>query len=245
MMSDMSAGDPFLQVQADVLTLLHTTRSLFSSYLRIRSSASSSNSPELSEARTELESTLQDLSADLRDLVESVKAIESDPYRYGLEIDEVERRRRLVEEVGGEVEDMHEELKKTVQEVEQNNQSHGGRNLDMLPDPDEFDEPDQYAAFEQERQMELMHEQDQALDGVFKTVGNLRSQADTMGREIEEQDELLKDVDVVADRVGGKLQSGIKKIGQVIKKNEDPLSSCCIAVLIFVLILLLVLLLVL
>jgi hypothetical protein len=69
----------------------------------------------------------------------------------------------------------------------------------------------------------MMHEQDEALDGVFRTVGNLRQQADDMGRELEEQGELLNDVDNVADRVGGKLQTGLKKVGWVIKKNEGVL----------------------
>lgn len=66
----------------------------------------------------------------------------------------------------------------------------------------------------------MMHEQDEALDDVFKTVGNLRQQADDMGRELEEQAEILNDVDTLADRVGGKLQQGIKRVGWVIKKNE-------------------------
>ncbi|KAF1345971.1 t-SNARE [Delphinella strobiligena] len=239
----MASEDPFLQVQADVLSLLDTTRPLFNSYLRIRSSASSPTSPELVEARSELESTLQDLSLDLKDLIDSVKAVEHDPYRYGLEIDEVERRRHLVEDVAAEVEDMHTELAKTVQDA----QSKGKARADALPHPNDFDEDedDGYGAFEQQRQEQIMHDQDEALDDVFKTVGNLRAQADTMGRELEEQADLLDDVDNVADRVGGKLQNGLKKIGWVIKKNEDTYSSCCIAVLIFVLILLLVLLLIL
>lgn len=171
------------------------------------------------EARSELESTLQDLSGDLRDLVDSVKAVEHDPYRYGLEIDEVERRRRLVADVAAEVEDMHTELAKTVHEA----QSKGRAMTDTLPPPSQFDDEEdgnEYAAFEQQRQEEIMHEQDEALDDVFKTVGNLRAQADTMGRELEEQADLLDDVDNVADRVGGKLQNGIKKIGWVIRKNE-------------------------
>lgn len=202
-----------------MLALLDTTRPLFNSYIRIRSSATSARSPELLEARSELESTLQDLSGDLRDLVDSVKAVEHDPYRYGLEIDEVERRRRLVADVAAEVEDMHTELAKTVHEA----QSKGRAMTDTLPPPSQFDDEEdgnEYAAFEQQRQEEIMHEQDEALDDVFKTVGNLRAQADTMGRELEEQADLLDDVDDVADRVGGKLQNGIKKIGWVIRKNE-------------------------
>jgi chromosome segregation ATPase len=243
MMSSSNSEDPFLQVQADVLSALNTTRPLFASYLRIRSSASSADSPELREARSELEQTLQDLTSDLQDLIESVQAVEHDPYRFGLEIDEVERRRRLVKDVGDEVENMREELLRTVHDAQSRGKA--AVNGDMLPDPDSFEDEDNYAAFEQERQLEMMHEQDEALDGVFRTVGNLRQQADDMGRELEEQGEILNDVDNIADRVGGKLQTGLKKVGWVIKKNEDRMSSCCIAVLIFVLILLLVLLLVL
>jgi t-SNARE syntaxin family protein len=158
-------------------------------------------------------------------LVDSVKAVEHDPYRYGLEIDEVERRRRLVKDVGDEVEDMHAELAKIVDQT----QIHGkpkGKDA-SLPHPSAFDSEDEneagdgdYAQFEQQRQEEIMQQQDEALDDVFKTVGTLRQQADTMGRELEEQADLLDDVDNIADRVGGKLQTGIKKIGWVIRKNE-------------------------
>lgn len=208
-------------IRRDVLSTLNHTRPLFASYLRIRSLASSPTSPELVQARSELESTLQDLSSDLVDLVESINAIERDPYRYGLENKEVERRRRLVEEVGGEVEDMREELLKTVAGAQKRSQ---GSNQQSLPSPSVFDEQsptrDEYAKFEQQRQVEMMHEQDEALDGVFKTVGNLRQQADDMGRELGEQGEMLDDVDTLADRVGGKLQNGIKRVGWVIKKNE-------------------------
>ncbi|PSK36682.1 hypothetical protein B9Z65_1865 [Elsinoe australis] len=233
--------DPFLQVQSDLLANLDSARPLFQSYLRIRSTAANANNPELREARSELESVLQDLSADLGDLVESVKAVEKDHYRYGLEIEEVQRRRQLVQDVGREVEEMHQELVQAVGGTAGKGKGKGG---DSLADPNDFDTEDEgddgYGQFEEQRQMEIMAEQDEALDGVFQTVGNLRAQADTMGRELEEQAELLDEVDNVADRVGGKLQTGMKKIGYVIKKNEDTYSSCCIALLIVVLIILLV-----
>jgi chromosome segregation ATPase len=203
-----------------VLSLLNQTRPLFSSYLRIRSSASSAQSPELIEARNDLEATLKDLSDDLADLVHSVKAIEQDPYKFGVEIDELSRRRRLVQEVGGELEDMREELGKTIHDAQAKGKSN------VLPDPDAFEEDeDGYAAFEQERQQEIMAEQDEALEGVFHTVGNLRVQADAMGRELGEQEEMLHDVDTIADRVGGKIQTGIQKVGWVIKQNEGELSD--------------------
>lgn len=104
---------------------------------------------------------------------------------------------------------------------------------------------DNYAEFEQQQQVHMMAEQDTQLDSVFHTVGNLRQQASDMGRELEEQAEILDTTDALADRVGGRLGTGMKKMGEVVRRNEDGLSSCCIGVLIFVLILLLVLVLVL
>ncbi|KAK6431311.1 hypothetical protein LTR95_012532 [Oleoguttula sp. CCFEE 5521] len=211
----MASSDPFLQVQSDVLALLTTTRPLFTSYLRIRSSASSPSNPELLEARAELEENLTDLSTDLQDLLASVAAVETDPYRYGLDVAEVGRRRKLVEDVGKEIGSMHQQLNSTAAKV-------------PLPHPDQFDVQggdgedgeDEYGAWEEQRQVEIMHEQDEVLEGVFQTVGNLRLQADTMGRELEEQAEMLDEVEDITDRVGGKIQTGMKKIGYVIRKNE-------------------------
>jgi len=74
----------------------------------------------------------------------------------------------------------------------------------------------------------MLSEQDTQLESVFHTVGNLRQQADHMGRELEEQAEMLETVDGLADRVGGRLSGGLKTMGTVIRRNEDGLSSCCI-----------------
>ena len=82
------------------MSTLQASRPLFSSYLRIRSLAKNANNPELKQSRLELETTLTELSTDLDDLVESVRAIEQDPYRFGLELEEVQRRRKLVDEIG-------------------------------------------------------------------------------------------------------------------------------------------------
>ncbi|KAI5867187.1 hypothetical protein GGS23DRAFT_547239 [Durotheca rogersii] len=91
----------------------------------------------------------------------------------------------------------------------------------------------------------MMRDQDEQLDGVFTTVGNLRRQADDMGRELEEQVEMLGAVDTLADRVGSRLQTGLQKLGYVVRQNEDRYSGCCVALLITVLTVLLVLLLIL
>ncbi len=224
----------------DVLAQLSSTRPLFASYLRIRSLTTTPASPELASARADLEAALSSLAEDLADLVASVKAVEVDPARYGLGAAEVERRQRLVLEVGGEIEDMHEELAKVLDAAAAARggtattaprtgtaTGGGGGGGGDLPDPSSFSIPDGegggvadgdgYAGFEQHQQVQMMREQDQHLDGVFQTVGTLRQQADDMGRELEEQREMLDHTDALADRVGGRLQTGMQKLQYVIR----------------------------
>ncbi|KAK3297461.1 t-SNARE [Chaetomium fimeti] len=255
MMSSTNEEDPFLQVQQDVLTQLQTARSLFTSYLRIRSLATAPTSPELASARADLESSLTSLADDLADLAGSVRAVESDPARFGLSVAEVGRRKRLVQEVGGEVDDMREELAKASSGAAAAGARRGGRGGD-LPDPSSFaiadgeadgagGGADYVAQFEREQQVVMMREQDQHLNGVSRTVGNLRRQADDMGRELEEQVEMLQETERVADRVEGRLKTGMDKIGHVLRRTEDRYSSCCIGLLIVVLVILLILLLIL
>jgi len=191
---------------------------------------------------------LTSLTEDLSDLSASVSAVQSDPYKYGLEIEEVARRTRLVQEVGGEIEDMREELEKPSHLSQTQSQSNGngkGKGLGISTDGREEGGRDYNAEFEHEQQLQMMAEQDDTLEEVFHTVGNLRQQADHMGRELEEQAELLDEVDTLADRVGGRLQTGLKSMGTVIRRNEEKWSGCCVWVLVFVLVLLLVLVLVL
>jgi len=260
-MSSTNEEDPFLQVQQDVLAQLESARPLFTSYLRIRSlnsNNSSTVSPELASARSELEAVIETLDEDLADLNDAVRAVESNPTQFGLSAAEVTRRKRFVVDVGNEIEDMQDEVSKS---------GGGGSSSSAaaraaraaasgdLPDPNAFaipdgegdDRDDPYAAeFEQRQQMQIMREQDEMMDTTLRTtVGNLRRQADEMGRELEEQREMLEVVDTLADRVGSRLQTGVAKLNHIVRQNEDKYSSCCIAVLIFVLIVLLVLLLIL
>ena len=123
---------------------------------------------------------------------------------------------------------MRGELQKAVSNIEAGGGQAGG-GAAGLPNPADFETEedgggeDYYAEMEQQRQMELMHDQDEQLDGVFRTVGNLRQQANDMGRELEEQTGMIGEVDTLADRVGGKLSNGVSRLRHIVRKNEGEL----------------------
>ena len=130
---------------------------------------------------------------------------------YSLDGVELKRRENFVGKVDGYMKEIKSKLAGT------------HTKLPKAADQGAFEEDeagDGYAGMEQQRQVEIMQEQDEALDDVYRTVGNLREQADTMGRELEEQGGMLEEVDTLADKVGGKLQGGMQKLNHIIRRNE-------------------------
>lgn len=215
----------------DAITLLNSTRQIFSSYLRIRSLTSSAVSPELTSARSEVHEALEDLTTDLEDLRLAVSECERDPYRFGLEIQEVAQRRRWLVEIEGEVSDMKEEVTKEASFLGLS--SGKGKGTDYtgqdIPEQDDYDAQgngadDPYSQNEQMYQQEIMRTQDKQLEGVNRTVQNLRLQANDMGRELEEQAVIIEETEAIAERVEGKLKKGVKGIDRFIKKNEGNTS---------------------
>lgn len=92
----------------DVLRKLGHAKSLLSSYVRIRETAADpGTSPELANTKADLENILEDL-ADLEDLDDSVTAVESNPSRYGLSVEEVRRRRGFVDQVKDQVAELRD-----------------------------------------------------------------------------------------------------------------------------------------
>ncbi|KAJ9120761.1 hypothetical protein QFC22_002693 [Naganishia vaughanmartiniae] len=89
--------DPYLDVKREVDNALAQTKDLYTSYTRL--SATSNNQQLISEAKQELETSLGLLEVDIDDLEESVTAVEESGTRWGLTFQEVESRRRALEDV--------------------------------------------------------------------------------------------------------------------------------------------------
>ncbi|KAI9820485.1 MAG: hypothetical protein M1826_000884 [Phylliscum demangeonii] len=213
----MPYADPFIPVQAEVLSAIGETRTLFGSYLRIRAMATSPQSPELLLALKELQVSLHARTSDLRDLTDVVAAIELDPARYGLAFDEVARRRRLVDDLAHDLAQIQAEFDKVA------GLSTPAAAAAAAADPDAPEgayDAVMYGRQRQQQQNMLLREQADLLDGVSHTVGNLRAQAATMGTELQEQGELLADVDRLADRVGDRLAVGLRRVKEFVPPSS-------------------------
>ncbi|KAG6827653.1 hypothetical protein H0H92_010899 [Tricholoma furcatifolium] len=183
--------DPYHAVEQEVQVTLQSAAQLRSSYLRIRSTARE-DSEELQWAISELKGTLAALEADLEDLDESVKIVEStDARNFGLDDAEVQRRRRYVGDVRKEIQNMRAELHPSSQPSRPPVSNVPSRKGVSSPSPEQETrgEEDHQEAWAREEQQLIMREQDRTMDSLAGTLHTLAQQAGLMGQEIVEHNE--------------------------------------------------------
>lgn len=225
----MSSQDPFISVRDDVKSSLEQANLLVDSYTRIlRTSAA--DSEEVLQTLEDIDQILEEIDTDIVDLDESIKAISAQPEKYKISKQEIEKRRGFISSVKTQSQELKQRARPPSSNPFASEQDQAaGENLNE----------DEQA--EEQYQAQVMAEQDTQLDSVFQTVGNLRSQAHTMGQELHEQSEILQEFENAVDKSSDRLKKGLADIGKFLRKNEERGGSCCIVLLIIVLIVLLVL----
>ncbi|GJJ15031.1 hypothetical protein Clacol_009305 [Clathrus columnatus] len=219
--------DPYHAVKAEVDLTLRNAEILRASYLRISSTAPE-GSEELQWARNELKATLAALAADLEDLEESVRIVESTGSRmFGLEESEVIERRKHLGKVRRTIEVMRAELSGSVIKPSEISIQNGSNKTAQT----ENGEDD----WSREEQQMLMQQQDQTLTSISGTLNTLAEQAGLMGQEIMEHNEMLDDLEANVDKTDDKLGSAMKKMQKFIRDTEETKSGWCIGILIVIL----------
>ncbi|KAL6949926.1 hypothetical protein ACO0QE_000595 [Hanseniaspora vineae] len=104
-----------------------------------------------------------------------------------------------------------------------------------MPENDDMDTQDKFTHLESQ----MLHEQDDQLDQITKTMQNLRTQANLMGSELQDHTELLDSIDSNMNTLQGKLKKSSQKLQWIYEKNKERYNTICIMLLIVVLIILL------
>lgn len=233
--------DPYHEVQSEIQGSLRTAEQLRASFLRIRSTARDGNE-ELEWARNELKATLSALDADLEDLEESVKIVESTGARlFGLDVGEVIQRRRYVSHVRNEIEKMRAEVEGR-QPSDSVDPATPSRSNTLSPSSGAdhgLGEEDHQAQWALQEQQMMLQQQDQTITSIAGTLNTIAQQAGLMGSEIREHNEMLDDLDRGVDRTDSKLSDAMRKMRKFVRETEEKKSGWCIAVLILVLLILL------
>ncbi|KAF9480585.1 hypothetical protein BDN70DRAFT_877419 [Pholiota conissans] len=234
--------DPYHAVQQEIQTSLQTAAQLQSSFLRIRSMART-DSEELMWARNEFKATLAALEADLEDLEESVKIVEStDARMFGLDDAEVQKRRRYVGHVRQEIESMRNTVTSQTSSPSPPQQrklpppqTQPQSNHLQPPGSERYGDSDPQAAWAREEQQMMIRDQDYAMDSIAGTLNTIAQQASLMGQEIGEHNEMLTDLERGVDQSEGKMSDAMRRMRRFLRDSEEKGSGWCIIILMVVL----------
>ncbi|KDR80137.1 hypothetical protein GALMADRAFT_242387 [Galerina marginata CBS 339.88] len=236
--------DPYHAVQQEIQNSLQTAAQLRSSFQRIRSMARS-DSEELMWARNELKATLAALEADLEDLEESVKIVEStDARMFGLDDAEVQKRRRYVGHVRKEIENMRASVSSSAPATSSQHLQPTGSGTPLpanspragpgSPFSERYGD-DHQAAWAMEEQQMMIREQDHTMDSIAGTLNTIAQQASLMGQEIGEHTEMLTDLEANVDQTDQKLSGAMRRLRKFLRDSEEKGSGWCIIILMIVL----------
>ncbi|KAF7318950.1 SNARE domain protein [Mycena chlorophos] len=233
--------DPYHAVQQEVSSSLQSASQLRASYVRIRNMAVREDNEELVWARNELKATLAALDADLEDLEESVKIVEStDARMFGLDDAEVQERRRYVGHVRREIDNMRAEITGSAPP-----QPTSPRPLTphtpRSPYSERADDDDHQGAWARQEQQMMLQQQERTMDSISGTLSTLAQQAGLMGQEILEHNEMLDDLEHGVDGTDMKLNDAMSRMRRFMRQSEEKGSGYCIIFLIIVLAVLLLL----
>lgn len=224
---DVHVMDPFGDVLGDAEAQLGTAQVQLRQY----------ESDPTHEKLMDVNHTLQELSEIVRELSGSIVAVQQNPAQFGLSQIQINQRIDKVGSINNQITDIQQTLvgiRDAAMPLP--------RNQGQAPPPSSANYSDgvEESADRQLLYQESIREQDDILDSVYATVSSLREQANTMGRELEDQAGYIDDFDMQMDRSGDHLRRGMARVDHVLRHNRDCLSSCCIFILVIVLLILLV-----
>lgn len=198
------------------------------------------------EAKIDFQNNYQELDETLEDLKQAVTISESNPSQFDLKSSDIVTRKQILGQLQQKISDLNNDWSERV------NNPHRLREVTTMSNRISQDDTRKENPFEdsnridrefnQFQQQEMIQDQDLQLDLIHETMKNLNQQAQLMGGELEDQGFMLDELDGDMDRVGNKLQRGLKRVRYVIDKNQETANNCCIGILVVVLCLLLVML---
>ncbi|KAI8926438.1 syntaxin 6, N-terminal-domain-containing protein [Entophlyctis helioformis] len=250
--------DPFFVVKREVEQSLRQVAGLYQSWrqqLMASGGSAGAGDQDLRKQGSDIRDILRNIAADLDELDETIKIVQSNPARFKLDRAQIDERKQFVMEARRTVEEMRSSINnpnaarmggqqgmRDALLTSKNTGKAGGAVDKYGRSEQDYQMSNQrFVEREQQQQQMVMEQQDRQMDDVAVTVGNLREVARVMGDELDDQTRLLGEVEAQVDTTQGRLQDGMKRMQDFIKANSSSKQQWIIAVLTIVLVVIIIL----
>jgi len=228
----MSLEDPFFVVKEEVLKALTKTRTLYERWRTGDDGAELRTSEEQEWTATELKNSLRSIEWDLEDLEDTIQIVEKNPTKFRIDGTELAVRKGFIESTKDEVRRMKERL---------SNQSRGelerlagqGQTASVSPShhtssgtnkysrlPSTADSPHREYIVQLEQQQELLRQQDETMDLMSESMGNIRNMSEHISNELDEQAVMLDEFGAEVEHADSRVDATMRKMAKVLHLSD-------------------------
>lgn len=242
--------DPFYVVKEEVLQSVQGVTALHKQWRELLDQTNTSTNDEFKWTTNELKTGIKGIEWDLADLEETISVVESNQGKFNLDESELLSRKEFVAKTRNEIQAMKEDLqsKRTKDKMEsdsrselmtQNGTSQGDRFSKM--ETAIVEDNEKFIQGQFQRQQQLFREQDQSLDVLQNTVGNLKQIGNTINTTLVEHSFLIEELEHDVNTADSGLRGAVKRVNKLIDSSKESTQWCIIITLILVFIALVVL----
>ncbi|CAG2163329.1 unnamed protein product [Oppiella nova] len=250
----MSLEDPFFVVKEEVLKALTKCRDNFERWTDFLDDPNSSSKEEMDFTTTELRNGLRSIEWDLEDLEETVDIVEKNHRKFKLDEQEVSNRRKFIHQTKDEVKFMREKLFDSKNKDKKSSSSLRQSQSPSTSNPTKYTRLDNSFDLSPNRangsdsvgitvddgnhlqyhQQMILQTQDDSLDKLRNSVGNLKSISRQIGTEVDEHAVMLDEMGHEIEITDSRLDTTLKKVARVLHLSNDRRQWVAIGLLIFV-----------
>lgn len=243
---------------SEVFKALNKIRGLYLRWQEVVKYPTTPVSPEVDWITTELRNAIRSIEWDLEDLEDTISIVESKTSKFKIDNKESNIRRTFIEATRQEINTIKNKM-----HLNRNREGDGTARQPLLGDesPPPFgppmwssskysklastDSPQRfsggYDSDIQTMQERMLTNQNEQLEVISKTVGNLNAVSRQIGLELDEHTVMLDDLNADLENADSKLDTTIKKVAKVLHMNNDRRQWWAIGVLIAILIIVILL----
>eukprot|EP00092_Neocalanus_flemingeri_P011382 GFUD01012265.1.p1 GENE.GFUD01012265.1~~GFUD01012265.1.p1 ORF type:complete len:249 (+),score=81.18 GFUD01012265.1:73-819(+) len=224
----MSLEDPFFVVKDEVMKALTKTRGLYERWKNGEEGKEFRTVEEQEWSATELKNSLRSIEWDLEDLEDTVQIVEKNPTKFRIDGAELAVRKGFIDSTREEVKIMKENISNPVAKSERlsNQPSSPGQHATSTSNKysrlsSVADSPHREFIVGLEQQQETIRHQDETMDMMSDSMGNIRSMSENISNELDEQAVMLDEFGTEIEHADSRLDATMKKMAKVLHLSDD------------------------
>eukprot|EP01116_Phalansterium_solitarium_P025745 TRINITY_DN9999_c0_g1_i1.p1 TRINITY_DN9999_c0_g1~~TRINITY_DN9999_c0_g1_i1.p1 ORF type:complete len:270 (-),score=34.72 TRINITY_DN9999_c0_g1_i1:242-1051(-) len=241
--------DPFYVVKEEVVQSMTGIAALHDRWKELLVKSNTAADDEFKWCMDELRGMLAEVQSDLRDLTETTDVVENNKVKFKVDDAECKSRRKFISDTRAELRRIEADLSDTRVKGKLENDQRELLTRKKAPaagaapsnrfsrlEQSVQEDNDQFIEGQRTQQTQILREQDQDLDRLGHTVGNLKEISITIGNELQEQEGLIQAIDEDVDRTDRGIRGAMHKVNKLLDSTSERNQYIIILVLLLALV---------